>query len=248
CPLEELEYENLSGAWLWLAGGGHLAAGFFAGLLRVASGDLLVPSGMKGPGPGFAYRAANHCLESAGLTERALVDVDEDSAEHNDGGDVVDDVAYGDGDSSEGSGARPQDDAGDEVRDAAAYDLPELKFLSGVEEPSVGRIHLRFAADDLSHVALPVGIGRGPDHGLEPVQCLQPEEDNEAQAEPGVHDAAEWSAAEEGSEPAKQPREIDAEAREEREEKKERDHPVDHTRVDGMAQQLSAIDGGLAQV
>ena len=217
----------------------HLAARFFAGLLRVASGDLLIPSGMEGPSPGFAYRAANHRLECAGLAERALVDVDEDAAEHNEGGDVVDNVADGDRDSSEGSCTRPQDDAGDQVRDTAADDLPKLNFLSGVEKAGVGRIHFRFAADDLVHVAHPAGIGRGPDHGLEPVQGLQCEEEDEAYAEPWMHDATEWSAAEEGSEPAEQPREIDAEAGEQREEEKERDHPVEHARVHGVAQQFS---------
>jgi hypothetical protein len=61
-----------------------------------------------------------------------------------------------------------------------------------------------------------------------------------------VHDAAEWSAAEDGSEPAEQPREIDAEAGEEREKEKQRDRLVEHARVHRMAQQLSAIDGGVA--
>jgi len=48
---------------------------------------------MEGPGPGFAYRAANHRLEGAGLAERALVDVNEDSAEHNECGDIVHDIS-----------------------------------------------------------------------------------------------------------------------------------------------------------
>ena len=87
---------NLRDATLRFAAGGHLAARFFAGLLRVASGDLLVPGGVEGPGPGFAYRASDHGLKCAGLAEGALIDVDEDSAEHNEGGDVVDDVADGD--------------------------------------------------------------------------------------------------------------------------------------------------------
>src|SRR6266849_2724227 len=86
---------------------GHLAAGFFASLLRVASGDLLVPGGVEGPGPGFAYGAANHCLECARLPDRALVDVDENSAEHDDRGDIVDDVADGDGGCAERSRAYP---------------------------------------------------------------------------------------------------------------------------------------------
>ena len=147
---------------LGFAAGGHLAARFFAGLLWVASGDLLVPGGVEGPGPGFAYRAANHRLEGARLAECALIDVDEDSAEHDEGGDVVYDVADGDGDSSESPCARPQDDAGDQVDDAAAYDLPELNFLPGVEEAGDGRVHFFFAAHDLLDVAHPAGIGWSP--------------------------------------------------------------------------------------
>ena len=86
---------------------GHLAAGFFASLLRVASGDLLVPGGVEGPGPGFADSAANHCLERAWLADRALVDVDENAAEHHDRGDIVYDIADGDGGCAERTRARP---------------------------------------------------------------------------------------------------------------------------------------------
>src|SRR5579864_3695093 len=89
----------------------------------------------------------------------------------------------------------------------------------------------------------PPGIGGRPDHGLEPVEGLQSKTNDEAQAEPRVHFAAERPSAEERREPAEEPGEIDTEAGEERQEEKERDHPVEHARVRGMAQQLSAIDG-----
>src|SRR5664279_4879011 len=170
----------------------HLAARFFAGLLGVASGDLFVPCGVKGRGPGFAYGAANHRLESAGFADRTQVDVDKDTAEHDEGGNVVDDVADGNGDSPESSRARPQDDASDQVDDAAADNLPELDFLSGVEEAGIGRIHFFFAAGDLLYFAHPARIGGSPDHGLEPVQGLQSEEEDEAHSEPRMHNAAEW--------------------------------------------------------
>jgi len=148
---------------------GHLAAGFFASLLRVASGDLLVPGGVEGPGPGFADCSANHCIECARLADRAQVDVDEDSAEHDYGGDVVYDIADSYGGCAECSCPCPQDDACDQVHDAADNDFPELSFLSGVEEAGVGRIHFFFAAGDLLYVAHPLGIGCGPNHRLDPV-------------------------------------------------------------------------------
>src|SRR5208282_3019239 len=80
------------GSRLGSAAAAHLPARLFAGLLRIASGDLLVPGGVEGPGPGFAYGAANHCLEGAGLANRAQVDVDEDSAEHDDRENVMNDI------------------------------------------------------------------------------------------------------------------------------------------------------------
>jgi len=43
--------------------------------------------------PGFADSSANHRLESARLADRAQVDVDENSAEHDQRGDIVQDVA-----------------------------------------------------------------------------------------------------------------------------------------------------------
>src|SRR5208282_1568933 len=129
------------GLLLWPAAAVHLPARFFAGLLRIASGDLLVPGGVESPGPRFAYGAANHRLEGAGLADGAQVDVDEDSTEHDERKNVVNDIADGDGRPSEGPSARPKDDASDQEGDAAADDLPELNLLTGVEEPGVGWVH-----------------------------------------------------------------------------------------------------------
>src|SRR5579862_7422253 len=60
---------------LWLAAG-HPAACLFVGLLGVASRHLFVPGGVKSPSPSFGDRTANHCLESPGFADGALVDVD----------------------------------------------------------------------------------------------------------------------------------------------------------------------------
>src|SRR5258708_21795004 len=119
---------------LRFAAGAHLPPRLFARLLRIASGDLLVPGGVEGPSPGFADGAANHGPECARLADRALVDVDENSAKHHDRGDIVYDIADGDGDCAERSRARPQDGSRDDVENAAANDLPEQKFLTGVEK------------------------------------------------------------------------------------------------------------------
>ena len=203
---------------------------------------------MEGPGPGFAYGAANHGVEGAGLADGAQIDVDEDAAEHDEGGDVVENVADGYGDSAESFCARPEDDAGDEVDDAAGDDLPEHSLLAGIEEAGVGRIHFFFAAGDSFYVAQPARVAWGPKHRLNPVEGLQGEEEDEGYAEVGVHDAAELSAAEDGSEPAEEPGKIYAEAAEEREKEKESDGPVKDAGVDGMAEEFSAINGGSAGV
>ena len=57
------------------------------------------------------------------------------------------------------------------VRLSPTYAVPIAIFVLAFLN-LVGRIHLRFAAHDLVHVAHPAGIGGGPDHGLEPVQGL----------------------------------------------------------------------------
>jgi len=201
---------------------------------------------MKGPGPGFAYGAANHRVEGAGFSEGALVDVDEDAAQHYEGGDVVENVADGYGNSAESGCACPEDGAGDDVDKAAEDDLPEHNLLSGIEEAGFGGIDFFFAAGDGFDVEHPARVAWGPEHGLEPVEDLQGEEEDEAYAEVGVHDAAELSAAEDGSEPAEEPGKVDAEAGEEREKEKERDGPVKGSGVDRVANQFSTIDGGSA--
>ena len=242
---ERSAQRDMPGGWE-LALGIHPAVGFFAGFYRVASGDLLVPGGVEGPSPSFAYCAADHGLEGPGFADRALIDVDEDSAEHDEGGDVVEHVADGDGGSAEIFGSAPEDDAGDHKDDASADDLPELNFLSGIEEACIGGVHFLFAADNLLHVAHPAGVGGSPGHGAKPVEGLQSEEEDEADAEIGVHDAAERASAKDGREPAEQPWEVDTKAGEEGEEKEERDRPVNDAGVDRMAQEFSDINPGAA--
>ena len=143
--------------------------------------------------------------------------------------------------------ATPQNSACDDEDDAAADDLPELNFLPGIEKAGLGRIHFFFVAHDFVDVAHPLCVSRGPEHGREPVEHLKSEEKDEAQAEPGMHLAAERASAEERREPAEQPRQINAEAREECQKKEERDCPVQHPRVHRMPQQFSAIHPGAPQ-
>ncbi len=138
---------------------------------------------MECPSPGFAYGAAHHCLEGARFADGALVDVDEDAAKHDQGGDVMHDVADRDGHPAESLSARPEDNSGDNEDDGADDDLPELKFLAGVKEAGVWRIHLHFAGGDLLYVSHPARIGWGPTHGFEPIEGLQGEKEDEGHTE-----------------------------------------------------------------
>ncbi len=64
----------------------HAATSLFTGLVGVSPSDLLIPGGMESPCPRFTYGPAGHCLEGAWLADRAQVDMDEDAAQHDEGG------------------------------------------------------------------------------------------------------------------------------------------------------------------
>jgi hypothetical protein len=226
--------------------GGHLAARLLARFYGISSGDLLVPGWVERPCPGLADGTANHALEGARFADGAEVDVNEDPAEHDEGGDIMNHVADGDGNSAEGSCAGPHDDAGDQIDDAAAYDLPELHFLPGIEEAGVRRIHLLFTAHDLLDVAHPASIGWSPEHGLEPIQSLQCEKEDEGDSEVWVQDAAERASSEDGCEPSEEPGQVNSEAGEKREEEEKSDGPMDDAGVYRVAEKLSPVDGGVA--
>src|ERR1700746_1289166 len=122
------------------AGLAQFSASFLQCLLRVAAGDFSVPGGVMGPGPGLSYRPSGHGLHGARLADGAEVNVNEDAGQHNQGRDVVNDVADGDGPAAEDFG-EPHDHSCDDIGNAAADDLPEHRFLAGIEEANVGRLN-----------------------------------------------------------------------------------------------------------
>ena len=75
---------------------------------------------MERPRPRFTDCPAGHSVKGSGLTNRAQINVDEDSAEHDYGGNVVQHIADRDGESAEGARARPENNSGDQVDDAAS--------------------------------------------------------------------------------------------------------------------------------
>src|ERR1700735_891831 len=121
---------------------------FFASLTRIASRNLFVPSGMKRPGPGFAHCSANHRLKCARLADRAQVDVNEDPAQHDDGGNIVQNIAHRDGPTPECARSSPKNNSSDEINDRATNDLPELHFLPCIEKAGFRRILFLLATSD----------------------------------------------------------------------------------------------------
>jgi len=67
---------------------------------------------------------------------------------------------YADGHSecAEAARPRPQNDAGDEVDYAGSHDLPEHRFLTGVEESRVRRLEFFLPGSNLPDVAHPFCI------------------------------------------------------------------------------------------
>src|SRR5712692_10943570 len=224
-----------------------MLAGFFTGSTGIPPCDLLVPGWMERPRPSFADRTPGHGLESTGFPERTKVDVDEDSAQHDEGRNIVQDVADGHRNSTERPGADPKDNPGDQVDDAAHDDLPELHLLAGVEEAGVDRFKFLSAGDVVPDVAHPAAVRLGPLHRLEPVQHLEPKEKHEPHAEPGMHGSSQRSPAENRSEPTKQPGQVDAESGKQGEEEKQCHHPMQEAGVDRMPELLALIHFGVSE-
>src|SRR6266700_2026073 len=86
-------------------------ASFFAGLQRVAPGHLFVPRGMECPSPGFTHRATDHGLEGAGFADSAEVNVNEDSAKHYYGRNIMQHITDRDRPASKRTRTCPQDNS-----------------------------------------------------------------------------------------------------------------------------------------
>src|SRR5580765_8220818 len=178
---------------------------FFAGFNRITPGDFLVPRRMKCPRPRFANGAANHRLKCAGLSDRAQVNVNEDTAQHNHRGNIVQHIAHGDGPASASVSTHPQTDSCDNEDHTASDDLPELCLLSAVEEAGFGMLLLFFSSHNIAEIPHPPRVRSRPLHGLNPVQHLQSEEDHKSHTEPRMHRAAERPSSKNRSEPAEKP-------------------------------------------
>src|SRR5207302_9571878 len=123
---------------------------------------------------------------------------------------IVRDVANGDERTMERLW-KPERNAGSQEDERAADNGPEIRFLSRVEEVDVFRL-ARVGVDDvvaeLPHPAVVVGV---PRHRAPPVQELQREAQDEAEAEPRMEQTRHRAAPEERSQQAEEPRRVDCE-------------------------------------
>src|SRR5207249_11707927 len=104
--------------------------------------------------------------------------VNKDSAQHDNGGDVVQNIAERHRNWSEGSCSRPENDPGDEIDDAPNHDLPELHLLASVEEACIWRVKLFLTRNGATQAAHPGAVCLSPRHWLQPVQSLEREEEH----------------------------------------------------------------------
>ena len=208
---------------------------------RIPAGDRAIPRGMMGPRPALLDRAARHRLERTGLRRRALVDMNDEAAQHQERREVMQHVAGGDRQPPERS-RKPQRDSGDQEQYGAPDDRPEVDLLAGVEEPDVlGLERLR-----VRHVRLqmlqPSAIVARPGHGSEPVQNLQREGRHKSEAEPRMEEPRHRAAAEERHQPAREPGAVNSESGKEREDEKDRVAPMHDAAVRGMTKQFVFAD------
>lgn len=74
-----------------------LFASFLISFVRIASGYLLVPCRMERTCPRLADCTAGHGVKGSGLADRAQINVDEDSPQHDYGREVIEHIADGKG-------------------------------------------------------------------------------------------------------------------------------------------------------
>src|SRR3954470_24499023 len=103
---------------------------------RTASRGVSIPRGMMSPRPPLRDGAARHRLERTRLLRGALVNVNDESHQHQQCSHIVEHVT--DCHRAPPERARkPHRQARDQKDDGAPYNRPEVKFLAAVEESDI---------------------------------------------------------------------------------------------------------------
>src|SRR5258705_6286646 len=115
------------------------------------------------PGPIFCNGAVNHRSECSRLRCGGLVIVDDESSQHNQRRDVMNDIANRN-DPSGHYMIKPHQYAGDQEEYDADDNGPEVKLLSGVKKSGIGRLQLVSVQGILLNTAYPAAVCIDPTH------------------------------------------------------------------------------------
>ena len=120
-----------------------------------------------------AHRPPRHGLKSARLSNRAEIDVNKYSPQHDQSAEVMQSVTHGNSQSAEDIGSDPKNNAGYELDNAANQVFPELHLLPGIEEARLGRFEFLRSCHCVLDVPHPACVGRSPAHWRQAIQNLQ---------------------------------------------------------------------------
>src|SRR6266851_3281891 len=192
---------------------------------------------MIGPRPRPGDNAPGHRVKRARLSDGAEVNVNKDSAEHDQREDVMKQVADLYRDSASGLW-KPHQKSCNQKHQAAEDNLPKLKLLATVVEAYVFRLDFVLILRVSLDFSEPLAVSVGPGHQAAPIEKLEEPGDDEPDAEPRMQEPRHRASSEQRGEPAKCPRRVDGHTGQQRQEEKDRHRPVKKPGVGCMTQQL----------
>src|SRR5882762_5597895 len=142
---------------------------------------------------------------------RSFINVNDETAKHDESGDVMKYITNHYNPARHAVG-EPHQQSGNQKEQSTNRNHPKVKLLSGIEEADVLCLQLLFVCRIRLNPPHPTAVGRRPRHWSEPVDELKEKEDLEDDAEPWMQCARSRSTPKERSEPTKEPRRIDGKA------------------------------------
>src|SRR5207302_930801 len=144
----------------------------FAIHFGIASGNLAIPGRMVGPRPGFGDGSMEHSAQRAGNSGSAFVQMNEESAEHDESHHVMEEVADPHRSSSEML-REPEENSGYEKDDSGDHHGPEPNLLPAVELANILRFWLVGLGGVVLGMAQPLPVRRLPTHLIRPSTQLE---------------------------------------------------------------------------
>src|SRR6266581_7043575 len=141
----------------------------------------------------------------------------------------------------------PHQETGYQKHQAAENDFPELKLLPAVVESDIFGLNLILVPDVSADFSQPLAVCVGPGHHAAPIEELEKPYDGESDSKPRVQEPGHRTTAKQRREPAKRPRRVDGQTRQQRREEKDRHRPVKKASISRMPQQLAFVDDSPAK-